>query len=390
MADEGDNAALARAAQDLAQAADQAKMRLSVLTFDANKENFFLAKDFLDRFSGWCTLVGYNNAQKATAIRYSLTGNALVWWHCENDGSTDMTDWAEVQRVFRARFCKDPSPRYIDSELEKLRQRKHESVRCYLDRVRAVVNLLDQLWPIPATDAADVRTAKRAACDLVHDKLTLQFFLRDLNPDIKRVMAQTPNLLTLNDYVTAAIRAEETIAELQPKQSAVAQVASTDVEVVNSEPKRANKKKKDKASTKATSGSTIAPPSNPNTSRPPLSPTSVPPGDYVCRICKVPGHYIQFCPQRSDRRPIQAIQAAQPVGSTPGYSMLPHPQHPQYSSLWPSQPQGVAPLLAQPPALMVPAPSQPAAAVPQAYHAQPSLPSPGFEVADLSTQPLFR
>ena len=243
MADED----LIAAAADLAVVAEQARMRITMPVFDSNKENPKAAKEFFERFDGFCTIVGYTNVQKATALRYALSGVAQTWWNTEHESSTDMMNWVTVQTQFKARFYKDPSPRFIDEELGKLSQRKGESVRSLLDRVKGVVNLFDQLWPIPGADNDANRAAKTIGNQLVHDKLVLQFFLRHLRADIKSGISQAPGMITLDDYVTAAVRAEDLLAEAKPghMQQQSQQVANTEESAAlnQNQKKKKNKQK---------------------------------------------------------------------------------------------------------------------------------------------------
>lgn len=379
---------LENAAADLAAAAENQRMRVAMPSFDNAKEDAMLAQDFFERFSGWCTMARYADAQKATALRYALSGSALVWWNSENRSTNvNMEVWADVQVAFEARFYKEPTPRYIDEELGKIHQKPKESVRTYLDRVKGAINLLDRLWPIPVANNAAQRQAKQVSNQLVHDKLVLQFFLRHLRPDIKTGMTQAQNMITLQDHVQAAIRAEELLAEMKPPahNNNQAPIHTTDsAEVATAETNKKKKKKKQAANSGGQqtplsavgTGSTL-PPSNTQRLNP-LNPSSVPPGNYKCHICQIPGHYIQFCPNKQRRpegqqvqRPLQAM-SVQPVVQQPGvlYYTQEQQQHMQQQHMMQLQQQQQQQF-------------PPLSSTPSQYQAHPGQ-QPGLDLNELS------
>ncbi len=349
-------------------------------TFDNSSNDSMLSREFLERFEDWCELAAYDNARKARALRYALTGAAQTWWTSAHRGTThDMMNWAQAQAAFRARFIKAPSARVIDAELEKLTQKQKEPVLAYLDRVKTAVSLLQDLWPVPPADAGAVRQAKLTANGVVHDALVLQFFLRSLRPDIKSGIAQAPNLITLNDYTQAAVRAEELLSEMKTPSTAPT-VLPVEAEVANTEAKqKGTRNKKSKKKTSASSGSSITPSSgNPNAKATSPSPNTTPPSGYVCRICNIAGHWIQYCPNKG---------AQQRQGQAQQFPALP---------ARPVQAVGVQPVVPQPgfysPALLPHPPMQRPSSVPEQYLSQQPQPqphpqpSPGFDIHELSHQ----
>ena len=369
-----------------AEAEAAARMRVPMPQFDGVDATSHVAREFLGSFDDWCDLANYDEAQKARALRYALKGVAKRWWTSEERGqAVDVANWGQVTAAFRARFLTPPNPRYIDEELGKLTQQPKESVRAYLDRVKIAVSLLQDLWPIPAADAPAARAAKQIANQLVYEKLVLQFFLRSLRPAIKSGIAQAPGLVTLQDFVQAAVRSEELLSEVKPASAPIASVssdvASIGTPTSGSKQKTKNKKKETVASSASGSSS-----SNPNARSNKPSPSTVPPEGYVCRICNIPGHWIQFCPHKGAKpakaqsRQLQAV-TYQPVVPQPGsYFPMASPVN-----VYQAQPrlQG-SPSTVPQSYVLNPAPPAP----PVAYQAHPSADPP--EMASLDNPQPFR
>ncbi len=309
-------------------APNAARMRVPMPVFDgadASGIGSHAAREFIESFNDWCELAEYDDDQKARALRYALKGVAKSWWTSEQRSrAVDLTDWPAASAAFRARFVSPPNPRFIDEELGKLTQRPKESVRAYLDRVKIAVSLLQDLWPIPPGDNAVVREAKRVGNQLVYERLVLQFFLRSLRPAIKSGIAQAPGLITLQDFVQASVRAEELLAEVKPASAPVAEV-STEVAGVKVDSSKGKSKKNKKKETVSVTGSSTAPSSNPNARANPPNPNSTPPSGYVCRICHVPGHWIQYCPNKGSKRADASSAPSRPLQTVTYHPVVPQP-----------------------------------------------------------------